>query len=108
MNNLFLRGSVLAFVMGLVTILPSGCVVPGEGYGYGYGYDVNVGIGLGYYEPFGVYYGGWGPGYRVAPYRDGRYRSERGGSPPPHAYRPAPASRSLPSIPSRSRRSSPQ
>lgn len=102
MNSLLLRWSAIAFVIGLFAILSSGCAV----YGGGYGYDgsVGVGIGLDYYEPYGVEYGGWGPGYRVGPSRDGDHRPDRGGGPlPPHAYRSAPASHSMPSIPSRSR-----
>jgi hypothetical protein len=61
-----------------------------------YGGDDYVG---GYYEPVGYDYGGWGGGYgyRVGPARGG----ERGGGPGPHAFRPAPASRPTPSIPSR-------
>jgi hypothetical protein len=98
MNILLLRWSAIAFVIGLFTALSSGCVVPGDGY------DARVGIGLDYYEPFGAVYGGWGPGYNVGPYRDGGHGPDRrGGNSPPHAYRSAPASHSMPSIPSRSR-----
>ena len=105
MNSL--RWSAIAFVIGLFTVLSSGCAVTGGGYGYGY--DGGVGIGLDYYEPYGAYggwgpgYGGWGPGYHVGPFRDGAHRPDRGGGhPPPHAYRSAPASHPMPSIPSRS------
>jgi hypothetical protein len=73
----------------------------------GVGVDESVGVGYdgGYYEPYGYDYGGWGGDYRVGPGRGG---DRRGGGPPPggrrdggagHAYRPAPASRSTPSIP---------
>ena len=100
MNILLLRWSAIAFAIGLFTVLASGCVVTGGGYGY----DDGVGIGLDYYQPYGAVYGGWGPGYRVGPIRDGYQRPDRGGGQPaPHAYRSAPASRSMPSIPSRSR-----
>ncbi len=100
MNISRLRWATIVFLLGLPTVLSSGCVVTGVGYGY----DEGVGIGLDYYEPFGGYYGGWGPGYRVGPVRDGGHRSDRGGGhPPPHAYRPATASRPMPSIPSRPR-----
>ena len=100
MNAAHLRWSAIALVIGLFMVLSSGCVVTGGGYGY----DGDVGIGVDYYEPYGVDYGGWGPGYRVGPFRDGAHRPERGsGQPPAHAYKPAPASRSMPSIPSRSR-----
>ena len=100
MNSLLLRWSAIAIVIGLFTVLSSGCVVTGGGYGY----DDGVGIGLGYYEPYGAVYGGWGPGYRVGPIRGGDHRPDRGGGhPSPHTYRPAPASHSVPSIPSHSR-----
>lgn len=98
MNISLLRFSVIAFVIGLSSVSLSGCVVADGGYGYGGG---GVGVGVDYYEPYGAIYGGWGPGYRVGPYRDGG-RSDRGGG-RAHAYRSAPASRSMPSIPSRSR-----
>jgi hypothetical protein len=45
----------------------------------------------------------------VGPSRDGNHRVDRGGGNPlPHAYRPSPASRSVPSIPSRSRSGAPR
>ena len=90
MNISLLRWSAIAFVIGLFTVLSSGCAVTGGGYGYGY--DGGVGIGLDYYEPYGAYggwgpgYGGCGPGYHVGPFRDGAHRPDRGGGhPPPHA-----------------------
>jgi hypothetical protein len=99
-NISLLRWSALAFAIGLFTALSPGCAV----YGGGYGYDGGVGIGLDYYEPYGADYGGWGPGYRVGPIRDGAHRPDRGGGQPSaHAHRSAPASRSMPSIPSHSR-----
>ena len=102
-NISLLRWSAIAFVIGLFTVLSPGCAV----YGGGYGYDDGVGIGLDYYEPYGGWgpgYDGWGPGYYVGPFRDGAHRPDRGGGhPPPHAHRSAPASHSVPSIPSRSR-----
>jgi hypothetical protein len=104
-NISHLRWSVVALVVGLFAALASGCVVTGGGYGY----DGGVGIGVDYYEPYGGDYGGWGPGYRVGPSRDGNHRVDRGGGNPlPHAYRPSPASRSVPSIPSRSRSGAPR
>lgn len=66
MNILLSRWSATAFVIGLFTVLAAGCVVPGGGYDAGYGLD--------YYEPYGIDFGGWGPGYHVAPYRDGDHR----------------------------------
>lgn len=100
MNIRFLRWSALAFVISLFSILSPGCAVTAGGYGV----DEGVGVGLDYYEPFGFDYGGWGPGYRVGPFRDGAQRPDRGGgNPPGRAFRPAPPSRSIPSIPSRAR-----
>jgi len=98
MNVLFLRWSALAFIVGTLTVLMAGCVLTTDG---GYGYDDSGGVGADYYEPYGVVYGGWGPGYHVAPYRGGGRRPmEGGGHAHEHAYRPAPASRSMPSLPS--------
>lgn len=88
--------SAIAFVIGFSVLLLAGCVVAGGGYGY----DDGVGVGLGYYEPYGSYYGGWGPGYRVGP-PGGNYRPNRGGGhPTPHAYRSPRGSQVVPSIPS--------
>lgn len=66
--------------------------VAGVGYGGGGAY------GPGYVEPVGYDYGGWGATYLVGPARGG----ERRAAPPARNYRPAPASRSVPSIPNRS------
>jgi hypothetical protein len=99
MNSVLLRGFALAFLIGLLAVVSFGCVVPGGGYGYGGG-----GSGRNYYEPYGASYGGWSSGYHVAPYHDGDHRQDFGGDhPPSNAYRPAPASRAMPSIPSGSR-----
>ena len=104
MSGLPLRWPTLAFVGGTLTILLSGCVVADGGYGYDGGYEYGGGIGAAYYEPYGADYGGWGPGYRVAPYRGGDHRLTGGdGHASEHTYRSAPASRSMPSIPSQSR-----
>jgi hypothetical protein len=88
------RVSAIIVVVGLIAALGLGCAVTGGGYGY---------EGPGYYEPSGVAYGGWGPGYFVGPVRGDHPQGGRGDRPPPHAYRPAPASRPMPSIPSRPR-----
>jgi hypothetical protein len=84
----------------------------------GVGVDVDGGGGYvgGYYEPYGYEYGGWGRNYHVGPARGGGHVDEHGGehggarggehpAAPSHApaYRPAPAGRSAPSIPGRSR-----
>lgn len=96
MNNILLRWLLLAFGVGTLAVLLSGCIVPAGGYGYDDG--VGVGVGVDYYEPYGGVYGGWGPGYHVAPFRGGDHRGAGGGG--AHAYRSAPASRSTPSLPS--------
>jgi hypothetical protein len=71
MKTLLCRWSATAFAIGLFGLLLSGCVVPGAGYGYDNG---------GYYQPYGVNYGGWGSGYQVAPYyRGGAYYPATGG-----------------------------
>ncbi len=100
MNSKHLRWPAITFVIGLFTVFLPGCVVSGDGYGY----DGGVGIGVDYYEPYGDAYGGWGPGYRVGPYRGGEQRLDRGGGHQlQHAYHSAPVSHSMPSIPSHSR-----
>jgi hypothetical protein len=94
----------------LLAALCTGCAItPGDG---SYGYAGSVGFGLDYYEPWiepgGAYYGGWGPGYSVAPYRGGERRIDRGPGPAGRRdYRPAPGSRPMPSIPSRHRGGAP-
>ncbi len=97
MNILLLRRLTLAFVICMLTVLLSGCILGGGGY-----YDDG-----GYYEPSGVVYGGWGPDYQVGPYRGGDHRPTSGDShASARAYKSAPASHSMPSIPSQSRSSS--
>jgi hypothetical protein len=97
-----LRRLAVASLLGLTVVLSSSCAV-GVG-GYGDGYDDGVSIGVDYYAPFGIDYGGWGPGYRVGPYRGGENRSDRGGGrSSPRAFRPAPAGHVVPSIPQGSR-----
>jgi hypothetical protein len=99
-NMLLLRWlETRVFVVLTLTVLLSGCFFPGGGY-----YDGGD-IGAGYYEPSGVVYGGWGPSYHVAPFRGGDHPPARsgGGHASAPAYKSAPASHSMPSIPSRSR-----
>ena len=99
MNLLHLRWVVFTLIVGTLAVLSAGCILPDGGYGY----DDGGGVGAAYYEPYGVDYGGWGPGYEVAPFRGGGHRpSGGGGHAAAHAYRSAPASRSVPSIPSHS------
>jgi len=112
-----MRSRVLATALGAMTLtLLIACEVSGVGVEGSVGYDG------GYYEPYGYDYGGWGGTYLVGPGRccehrddhghdgrDGRdggrdghdARGGHGGRAP--AYRPAPAGRSAPSIPGRSR-----
>ena len=98
MNILHLRRLARDIVVWTLTVLLYGCFVTGGGY-----YDGGE-IGVDYYEPPVVIYGGWGPSYHVAPYRGGDHRPTYGGDhAPAHAYRPAPVSHSIPSIPSKSR-----
>ena len=100
MNIILLRWLhwlALAFELCTLTVLLYGCIVPGGGYGY----DDGGGIGGAYYEPFGFDYGGWGPDYQVAPFRgEGRRSYGGGGHASAPSYRSAPASRSMPSLPS--------
>lgn len=101
MNTLLVRGSAIALAIGLIAALSSGCAVTGGGYADGD--DAGADIGLDYYETYGIDYGGWGPGYRVAPFRDADHQPAHSEHEQPHAYRSAPASHTMPSIPSRSR-----
>ena len=80
-----LRTSALGIL--LLAVLCA-CLVPDGGY-----------VG-GSYVTSGYDYGGWGPGYHVAPPRHGERRDN---PPASHGYRPAPASRRSPSIPDRPR-----
>ena len=98
MSTLFPRASALLVDFGVLIAVASGCAVTDGGYGYEGG-----GLGVGYYEPYGAVYGGWAPGYQVAPFRGGDMRGRGGGGGGQHAFRPAGVSRSMPSIPSGSR-----
>jgi hypothetical protein len=98
MTILFSRWSAIVSLFGLFALVSSGCVGPIGGYGYA---DQ---MGVDYYEPYGVDYGGWGPGYQVGPFRDGHHRPGGGGERSSgHAYRAAPASHAMPSLPSGAR-----
>jgi hypothetical protein len=102
MSILLRSRSGSAFGIMLLIVLCSGCVVSGEGYS-GRG-GVVVSYGVDFYEPYGYYYGGWGPGYLVGPPRGGYpHPDHRPNRPRPHAYRPAPPSHPMPSIPTRQR-----
>jgi len=96
----------------LAVVMLVACAVTGVGVDVDGGGEVGY-VG-GYYQPYGYEYGGWGRDYHVGPAR-GNYGHDRGGehgaphgnvhAAPSHApaYRPAPAGRSAPSIPGRSR-----
>ena len=102
MKASLVRLSEMLLVVVPLTVVLFGCVGYDDGYD---GYGGGAAVGPGYYEPYGAYYGGWAPGYYVAPYRNGYVGgSPRGGiQSVSHAYRAAPASRAAPSIPSASR-----
>jgi hypothetical protein len=104
MKITYRRWAIGALTAALFAVL-SGCIATvgdydrrGEG-----------GYGVGYYEPYGDVYGGWPSGYHVGPPRGDRARetqsrpareSSRSSKP---AYRPAPESRPLPTLPSKRR-----
>ena len=95
---------IAAGVLVLLLVQLDGCAGETVGvstdYGYwggpAYGYDVDY-----FYGPPAIY-GGWGPDYYVGPPRhwDGRPPGVRPGGSPSPAFRAAPASRPMPSIPS--------
>jgi hypothetical protein len=99
-NIALIRRLPIALALLLFTMLAAGCAVT-QGYGDGGGFA--PGIGAGYYEPFGFEVGGWGQDYHSGPFRGGDFRRGghsdhfgHGGRP---AFRPAPASHSVPFIP---------
>jgi hypothetical protein len=123
MNGVRFRWVAAGFAVLALTML-NACAVTGVGVEGTVG---AVGYDAGYYEPYGYEYGGWGPAYRVGPGRGGDRRGDwhggdrggdhggqrggdrggqrggdRGGQ-PSRSYRPAPASRPIPSIPRGSR-----
>jgi len=90
MNAVPRRWGLTALGLLLLALL-SACAVAGEGY-----------VGGVYESEYD--YGGWRHGHHVGPPRGGERRVERAS---PRAYRPAPPSRSVPSIPARRRDSRP-
>ncbi len=92
------RRKAIAAPILLLAALSLGCVAQGGQF------RATAAYGVGYYGPVGYNFGGWGPRYRVAP-----YRAAIGGVPvvrgrrAPHAFRAAPFGRPVPSIPWRSR-----
>jgi hypothetical protein len=98
MNILASRRSVRGLLVVLFAAV-AGCVAGGA-----YDGGVDVGYGVDFYDVGGYDYGGWGAGYGVGPPRRGGDRGRPDSHPAPHtSYRPASPSRSMPSLPSRSR-----
>lgn len=92
------RRVAMALLLGFNMLLASGCAVTGRGYVR----SPDVRFGVGYYERGFGNYGGWGPSYRIGPYRNGVLRRGIGRvRPGPRGFRPAPRVRPIPSIPSR-------
>lgn len=88
------RRAALAASLSLA-FLATACAVEG---GYVVG---SPGLSLDYYQPYGMFYGGWSPGYRVAPYRGGAHFVPNGRA--GQHFHAAPPSRPMPSIPSHGR-----
>jgi hypothetical protein len=92
--------------LGLAALAQACVVAPGE---VGVVGVAEPGYGAGYYEPPAAVYGGWGVGFDVAPYGRGDRehrpefrgdRGDRGGrAPAAVGFRPAPAGRPIPTIP---------
>ena len=99
MNSPIMRRASRLLTTASLAMLLCACVVSDGGYGYG-----GTSVGVDYYAPYGGYYGGWGPGYQIAPYRNGgdRFRDNHRNFPArSHTYRSPPASHPMPSIPGR-------
>lgn len=87
----------IVFLASLSVLLLFGCVATGGVY-----YE-----GGDYYGPYGYDYSGWGPDFYVVPFHEehhhgDEHRSHVEGRHDERVYRSAPASHSIPSIPSRS------
>jgi hypothetical protein len=94
MSYFLTRSLFIACLFGASVGLLSGCdVAPVGAYSYNYGGPV----GVDYYQPSGFNFGGWGPGYRLAPSRGDGRPFVRGR--PNHTFRPARPGRPMPSIP---------
>jgi hypothetical protein len=85
--------------IGLTGLLLAGCVAPAGGVVYGGNapYDGSLAYGADYYEPFGAEIGGWGPGYRIGPFRGDEHFHHFGYG--HHAFRPVGAFHGIPSLP---------
>ena len=105
MKTTSLRWVTGAFAAALL-VAAAGCIATGGYYDDSYG----ASYGVGYYEPYGHVYGHWPSNYRVAPPRRDRDRDVRPQTthpvsrPRPPAYRPAPPTRKLPTLPPQPRR----
>jgi hypothetical protein len=103
MSPLRARWPVRGLMAAFCALIVWGCAVTDVGYAPGY--DAGW---PGYYEPTGGLYGGWGPGFQVGPYYGGGIFRRGGGGGPAwrggdgghHAYRAAPGSQPMPTIPS--------
>jgi hypothetical protein len=98
-----LAPAMLALVIVLIGCA-GGRVGVGVGVSTGYWGPPVSAYGLNYWYGGPMFYGGWGPGYYVGPPVRGGSRGWgglRGGR--RTAFRPAPAARPMPSIPSRAR-----
>jgi hypothetical protein len=84
-----------AIALGCLVLSGLACFTTGRGYVGG----VGVAYTGDYYQSQETVYGGWQPGYHVAPPR-GSYRHV-GPAVKPHKYRPAAPSLRLPSLPKR-------
>lgn len=93
MSRFLSHWPVIFSLLGLV----AGCGIAAGGYDYGGGYGYGGGD---YYEPDGFGFGGWGPGYDVAPFGyDHRFDHRGDFGRGMHAFRGAPGGRAMPSLP---------
>jgi hypothetical protein len=91
----------MALAIGSLLLMTAACALTGGVATV----DSEVIVGPGYYEPYGAVYGGWGAGYHVGPMaRHAPLPPEpRRDHPVLHTFRPPPAARPAPSLPSRPR-----
>ena len=87
---------------GLVSVLLSGCAITGADVA---SFANGMAMGLDYYEPYQpdvAVYGGWAPGYHVAPTPVYRPRPDHNsGHDTAHPAKAPPPSHTLPSLPTR-------
>ena len=100
MRGRLIAAAVLALLVTRLTGCTSGAVGVSAGYDE-YWDGPNYAYGVDYFYAPPVFYGDWGPGYYVGPPRYGAYpHGFPHGEGRPPAFRPAPESRPVPSIPS--------